>query len=501
MESLLSLLDGFSVALQGWNLLWCLVGVTLGMFVGIMPGLGPIATMAMLIPITYTMTAVESIIMLSGIFYGAMYGGTITSVLINVPGEGASVITCIDGYQMTKQGRAGTALGVAAIGSFVGGTVAVLGLTFLGPVLAKFALKFGPPEFFCFILLGMTMLVGLMGQSLVKGVISALFGFLLATIGMDPMSGATRFAFGNMELAGGVELVGIAMGLFGISEIMISSEETWKTAKPPEIKKLFPEKEEWPSTWASIFRGTVSGFLIGLIPGGTTVIASIMSYGIEKKCAKDPSRFGHGAIEGVAGPETANNAAAGSAMIPLMTLGIPSSPTIALLFGAFMLHGLTPGPALFTTNPDFVWGLIASFYIGNVILVIMNLPLARMWAKVAQVPFDIMFPLVVVFCIIGAYSTDNRLWDVGMMLLFGVIGYFMKKMDFPLAPTILCFVLGRLFENTFLQSMYMSQGSMLIFIQKPICLVLLCVSGLIMAGSIYSSVTHKRNILASDLTS
>lgn len=498
MESLNSLLDGFAVAVSGWNLLYCLLGVTVGMFVGVMPGLGPVAGTAMLIPMTYGMAPVSAIIMLSGIYYGAMYGGTITSVLINTPGEAASVVTCIDGYEMAKQGRAGTALGVSAIGSFVGGTAAVLGLTFMAPILANFALRFGPPEFFCLMLLGMTMLVGLMGKSLLKGVIAALFGFVLAMVGQDPVSAEIRFSFGYIDMIGGVELVAIAMGLFGISEILIGVEEKLKRQKPAEVKKLLPEKDEWGPTMGSIGRGTVIGFILGLLPGASVVIASLMSYSVEKKLAKDPSRFGKGAIEGVAGPETANNACAGSATIPLFTLGIPSSPTIAVLFGAFMLHGLTPGPMLFQQNPEFVWGVIASFYLGNVILVIMNLPLARIWAKVALVPFEILFPLVLVFCIVGAYSVDNRMWDVGMMLIFGVIGYFMKKMDFPMAATVLPFVLGRQMESAFIQSLYMSGGSLKIFLTRPISVGLLCFIAFLVAGSVYSVVKNKRGMLASD---
>ncbi|ATW27877.1 tripartite tricarboxylate transporter permease [Candidatus Formimonas warabiya] len=499
MESLNHLLHGFAIAATGWNLCYCLIGVTVGMFVGVMPGLGPVAGTAILIPLTFGMEPVSAIIMLSGIYYGAMYGGTITSVLINTPGEGASVITCIDGYEMTKQGRAGTALGVSAIGSFVGGTVAVIGLTFFAPVLAKFALRFGPPEFFCLMLLGMMMLVSLMGQSLVKGMMAALFGFVLAMIGLDPVTAELRFTFGLVNMYSGIELTALAMGLFGISEIMIGAEEKLIRKKPPRLKKLLPESKEWKPTMNAIWRGSGIGFLVGLLPGANAVIASLISYSVEKKVAKDPSRFGKGAIEGVAGPETANNACAGAATIPLFTLGIPSSPTIAVLFGAFMLHGLTPGPMLFQDNSAFVWGVIASFYIGNVILVIMNLPLARLWAKVAMVPFDILFPLVLIFCIVGAYSVNNRLWDVGVMLIFGVIGYFMKKMGFPAAAAVLPFVLGLKMEAAFVQSLYISGGSMKIFLTSPICVGILCFVAVLIGGSIYSSLKNKRGMLSGDI--
>lgn len=498
MESFNNLLHGFVIASSGWNLLYCLIGVTVGMFVGVMPGLGPVAGTAMLIPLTYGMTPISAIIMLSGIYYGAMYGGTITSVLINVPGESASVITCIDGYEMAKQGRAGTALGISAIGSFIGGTVAVIGLAFLAPILAKFALKFGAPEFFCLILLGMTMLIGLVGKSLLKGVIAAVFGFVLSMIGLDPVSAELRFTFGLLDMAGGIELTGLAMGLFGISEIFVGAEEKMLRPEPAEVKKLLPERAEWGRTMNAVWRGTGIGFLVGLMPGANSVIASLMSYSIEKSVAKDPSRFGKGAIEGVAGPETANNACAGAAIIPLFTLGIPSSPTIAVLFGALMLHGLTPGPLLFQNNPDFVWGVIASFFIGNVILLIMNLPLARLWAKVALVPFQMLYPLVLIFCILGAFSVNNRLWDVGVMLVFGIIGYFMKKMDFPAAALVLPFVLGPKLESTFVQSLYISGGSLNIFLTRPICLTLLFFIAVLIVVSIYSAIKNKRNMLSSD---
>ncbi|HMM22646.1 MAG TPA: tripartite tricarboxylate transporter permease [Selenomonadales bacterium] len=499
MEAISNLWLGFSVATSGLNILYCLVGVTMGMIVGVMPGLGPVAGTAILVPVTFGMDATSAIIMLAGIYYGSQYGGTITSVLINTPGESASVITCIDGYAMAKRGRAGTALGVAAIGSFVGGTAAIVGLTFIAPVLSKAALSFGPPEFFGVMLLGMTMLIGLMGKSLLKGIIAALFGFLLAMIGDDPVSGSIRYSFGVMELNSGLELVAVAMGLFGISEILLGVAEKATRSRPHEVKKLLPEKNEWKPTMGAIGRGTVIGFLIGLLPGANSVIASLMSYSVEKKMAKDPSRFGQGAIEGVAGPETANNACAGAANIPLFTLGIPSSPTIAILLGAFMMHGLAPGPKLFVENPEFVWGVIASLYIGNVLLLIMNLPLARLWGKVALVPFEILFPLVLTFCILGSYSVNNRMFDVWVMLFFGIVGYFMKKFDFPMAATLLPFVLGKPIESSFVQSLLMADGSLGIFFTRPISLGFMIAIALILAASIYSSWKQKRGTLAVDL--
>ncbi|QDR83393.1 tripartite tricarboxylate transporter permease [Sporomusa termitida] len=499
MEAVGNLLLGFAVATTGWNLLYCLIGVTMGMFVGIMPGLGPVAGTAILVPVTFGMDPTSAIIMLAGIYYGSQYGGTITSVLINTPGESASVITCIDGYAMAKQGRAGTALGVSAIGSFIGGTAAIIGLTFIAPILSKAALRFGPPEFFSVMLLGLTMLVGLMGKSLLKGIIAALFGFLLAMVGDDPVSGSIRYSFGVLELNSGLELVAIAMGLFGVSEIMLGVSEKTSRNRPHAVKKLLPEKHEWKPTMGAIGRGTVIGFLVGLLPGANSVIASLMSYSVEKKVAQDPNRFGNGAIEGVAGPETANNACAGAANIPLFTLGIPSSPTIAILLGAFMMHGLAPGPQLFLEKPEFVWGVIASLYIGNVMLLIMNLPMARIWGKVAMVPFPVLFPLVLAFCVLGAYSINNRIFDVWVMLLFGVIGYFMKKLEFPMAATILPFVLGKPIESSFVQSLLMSGGSLSIFFMRPISLGCMIAIAAILAVSSYGSWKKKRDTLAAEL--
>ncbi|MHC1761242.1 MAG: tripartite tricarboxylate transporter permease [Negativicutes bacterium] len=499
MEVFDNLLTGFIVASSGANLLYCLVGVTMGMFVGIMPGLGPVAGTAMLIPITYGMEPTSAIIMLSGIYYGSQYGGTITSVLINVPGESASVITCLDGYAMAKQGRAGTALGVAAIGSFIGGTVAVIGLCFIAPMLSRVALRFGPPEFCSVMMIGLTLLVGLMGKSLLKGIIAALFGLMLAMMGDDPVSGSIRYSFGVMSLNSGIELVALAMGLFGVSEVLLGAAEKVSQSKPHEIKKLLPEKGEWSPTMGAIGRGTVIGFMIGLLPGANSVIASLISYSTEMKLSKDPSRFGKGAIEGVAGPETANNACAGAANIPLFTLGIPSSPTIAILLGAFMLHGLTPGPKLFIEKPEFVWGVIASLYIGNVILLIMNLPMARLFAKLVLVPFEIMFPLILTFCTIGAYSVNNTMWDVWVMLFFGIIGFFMKKLEFPMAATLLTFVLAKPIESSFVQSMLLSDGSLSIFFTRPISLTFMIIIAIILAASIFSAMKNKRNVLAGDI--
>ncbi|MEW9672469.1 tripartite tricarboxylate transporter permease [Ammoniphilus sp. 3BR4] len=499
METFVLLMHGFETALTGWNLIYCLIGVSIGMFVGVLPGLGPVAGTALLIPMTFGMEPVSAIIMLAGIFYGSMYGGTITSVLINTPGEAASVVTCIDGHQLAKQGRAGVALGVSAIGSFIGGIVAVLGLTFLGPPLSEFALKFGPPEFFSIMILGLLMLVALMGKSLVKGLIAAVLGLLLSLIGMDSQSGAIRFTFGQNELLDGLDFTIIAMGLFAFSEILMNMENQTKPVIPEKIQGLFPKREEWNPTMRSIGRGTGIGMVLGLIPGANAVIASLLSYSLEKRIAKDPNRFGRGAVEGVAGPETANNAHSGASLIPLFTLGIPSSPTVAVILGAFIMHGLTPGPALFQNNPDFVWAVIASMFVGNFILLIFNLPLAGMWAKIALIPEKLLYPLILLLILVGTYSTNNSLWDVGMTIAFGVVGYFMKKLDIPIAAVVLTFVLGSQIESSLVQSLATSEDGMLILFERPLSGFLIMTSIIILIGSIFSVIKKKRSFLASDV--
>lgn len=499
MEAFDSLMSGFAHATTWENLLYCVIGVSIGMFVGVMPGLGPVAGTAILIPITYGMDPTSAVIMLSGIYYGAMYGGTITSVLINIPGEAASVITCIDGHQLARKGRAGLALGVSAIGSFVGGITALLGLTFIAPPLTRLALSFGPPEFFSLMLLGMIMLIGLMGKSLVKGFIAAIFGIILSLVGIDPISGATRLTFHTPELLGGIDFVVVAMGLFGISEILMNVENKGAAGKPEAVKGLLPRKGEWAPATKAIGRGTALGFLIGLIPGANAVLASIASYSLEKKIAKQPERFGKGALEGVAGPESANNACSGSALIPLFTLGLPSSPTVAVIMGALIMHGLQPGPRLFTENASFAWAVIASMFIGNAVLLVMNLPLANVWAKIAQVPYKVLLPLIVMFTMVGAYTVRNSVFDVGMMIVFGLIGYVMKKLDLPIAATVLTLVLGSQMEASFLQSLAISNGSMEIFFMRPIAAGLLVVTCVILLVSSWAGMKNKKDMLSADL--
>ena len=492
-------LNGLEIALTWSNLLYCLIGVTAGMFVGVLPGLGPTTGTAVLLPLTFGMEPISAIIMLSGIYYGAMYGGTITSVLINTPGEAASVITCLDGYPLAKQGRAGVALGVAGIGSFIGGTLSILGLALIGPQIAKFALNFGPPEFFALMVLGMTMVIGLMGKSLIRGLIAAVIGLNLALFGTDPMTGVVRFNFGQDELMSGFDVVPMAMGLFGISEILLSAESKMNMEKPPKVKGLLPRRDEWKPTLAAILRGTGLGFLVGLLPGTNSVIPAIMSYSLERKIAKDPSRFGKGALEGVAGPETANNAYCGGALVPLFTLGIPSSPVIAVLLGAFMMHGLAPGPLLFQEKPDFVWAVIASMFIGNGILLFMNLPMAGWWAKISMVPFKLLFPIILAVAVVGTYSVNNSMFDVLIMIVFGIVGYVLKKVDIPLAPLLLTFVLGSEMESSLLESLTIFRGDFWSFFTRPISGTLLVVAIIIFAVSFVGGLRNKRNNLASDV--
>lgn len=498
MEDLNLLLHGFALALTPTNLLFCFIGVFAGQIVGVLPGLGPVAGTAMLIPLTYSLGPIPAVIMLAGIFYGAMYGGTITSVLINVPGEGASVITCIDGYQMARQGRAGHALGVAAVGSFIGGIIAILFLTFLGPALARYAIQFGPPEFFSIMVFGLLLLVGLIGQSIIKGLIAALLGLLLTTIGQDPATGVDRLLFGQIELLDGIDFVVLAIGLFGLSEILTNAEDNMNIGKPEKIAGLIPPRAEWKSSLIAIVRGTGIGGALGLIPGTSASIASLMSYTLEKKLSKNPSRFGRGAIEGVAGPETANNAYAGAALVPLFTLGIPSSPTIAVLIGAFIMHGLTPGPLLYKTNPDFVWAVIASMFIGNALLLFMNLPLASLWAKIALVPYKLMFPLILIFCMVGVYTVNRSLWDVGLMIFFGAVGYLMRKWKLPSAALILSFVLGKNIEYALVQTLASSEDGLLVLFTRPISATLLTLCGIILVLGVYTTIKNKRGHLASD---
>jgi len=469
MDLLASLAYGFTVTLAPANLFACFVGVFVGTLIGVLPGIGPVATMSLLLPVTYAMSSTASIIMMAGVYYGAMYGGSTTSILVNIPGEAASVVTCLDGYQMARQGRAGPALGISAMGSFIAGTLSVLGIMLMAPPLTAVALRFGPPEIFALLLLGFTMVTYLTAGSKLKAVAMALLGLLLGTIGLDPITATPRFIYGSLTLADGLGLVPMIMGLFGISEVLLNIEKgVEREVFDTRIKGLLPTREDWKRSAAPIARGSVLGFFLGILPGIGSIIPTFISYALEKRISKHPERFGTGMIEGVAAPEAANNAATGGAMIPLLTLGIAPNVVMAVLLSAFLIHGVQPGPLLIREHPEIFWGVIASMYVGNVMLLVLNLPLIGLWVQLLRVPYGILFPLILVFCVIGVYSESGNVWDIVVMLGFGGLGYLMKKFEFDPAPMVLAFVLGRMAEESFRQSLLMSRGRFDILLTRPL---------------------------------
>ena len=498
MDAMQNLLMGFAIALTPQNIMFAFLGSVLGTFIGVLPGIGPVAGCAMLIPLTFQMTPTGAIIMLTALFYGTQYGGTITSVLLNVPGEAASAITCIEGYEMAKQGRGGAALAIAAIGSFIGGTIATIALVLAAGPLTRVALEFGPVEFFALIMLGLSLLMGLAGKSMIKALMMGIFGLLLAMVGMDPVRGMPRFTFGRMELMDGIGFVPVIMGLFGLAEVLVNAEKQFTQVFVAKMSSLIPTRKDIRDSVGPILRGSVIGTLLGLVPGMTGSASSFLSYIAERKVSKHPERFGTGMIEGVAGPETANNAHANGALIPLFTLGIPASPTVAVIMGAFMMHGLIPGPFLFKEHPDVAWGVIASFYVGNVILLILNLPLVGIWVKILKIPYGLLFGVILAFMIVGAYSVSNSTFDVLVMTLFGVIGYLLRKMDFPLAPVVLTLILGPLMERSLRQSLEMSQGDLRIFLESPIAVVLLALAGLTLIAPAFKFFRKKKEVLSGE---
>jgi putative tricarboxylic transport membrane protein len=479
-DTLGNLLLGFSVSLAPVNLFYCFLGVLLGTVVGVLPGLGSAAAIALLLPITYYMPATPAIIMLAGIWYGSMYGGSTTSILLRVPGEAASVMTCIDGFEMARQGRAGPALGISAFGSFIAGTVGVVGLMFLAPPLAEFALEFGPPEYFALAVLGLTLVSYLASRSVPKALAMAVVGLLLGTVGLDPVRSAARFTFGSLTLQGGIELVPMVMGLFGLAEVFVMLERALTLAEvapaPKGFRSLLPTRQDWRDSAGAIGRGTVIGFLVGILPGAGATIASFVAYAVEKSRSKHPERFGAGAIEGVAAPESANNSATAGGFIPLLTLGIPSNVVMALMLGAFLLHGITPGPTLLSQKPEMFWGVVTSMYVGNVMLMILNLPLIGLFTRITRVPSSILGPIIVLVCLVGAYGVNNNPIDILVMVGFGVLGYVMVKFGYEPAPLVLAFVLGPMIETSLRQSLVLSQGSFLIFFGRPIAGALLGVA-------------------------
>ncbi len=485
MDVLHSLMNGFYHVLTPYNLWMAVIGCFFGTLVGILPGLGPSATIAMLLPFTFGMNATPAMIMLCALYYGAKYGGSTTAILINVPGESASVVTTFDGYQMALQGRAGAALGISAIGSFIGGILGTLGVIFIAVPLAEFSLKFGPAEYFSLIVMGMLTIVFVGGKSIVKSLMSGVLGLSLGVVGTDVVQGAPRFVYGIADLTDGISFIVVVMGIFGIGEVLVSAEERIRMGSiQVPFSKLWPRVSDLVQSKWAILRGTVIGFIIGVLPGAGSTLASFLSYGVEKSFSKHPERFGKGAIEGVAAPETANNASCSGELVPLLSLGIPGSGSTAVMLGALMMYGLKPGPMLFHTNPEFVWTLIASLFVGNVILLIMNLPMVPLFAYTLRLSYSILYPAIILICITGVYSVNTSIFDVWSMLLFGVAGYFMKKYDIPGAPMIIGLVLGPLLEHSLYRALALSRGSMSVFVTRPISAVLLGIT-LVMAIAVF----------------
>lgn len=486
MEVFQYLFFGFNIALQPMNLMYCFLGVLIGTLVGVLPGVGPSAALSLLLPVTFYVPPVSTIILLAGITYGAMYGGSTTSILVNIPGEAASVVTCLDGYQMARKGRAGAALGISAFGSFFAGTITIFLLIFLAPPLANFALKFGPPEYFSLMVLGLSIMVYLARGSIINALIMVSFGLIIGCIGLDQITGVPRFVYKSITLMDGVGLVQVVIGLFGVSEVLINVERVFKREIfDTRVKGLLPNREEWKRSIGPIGRGSLIGFFLGIIPGMSVVIPTFVSYVVEKKLSRHPEKFGTGMIEGVAGPESANNAASTAVLVPTLSLGIPTGASTALLLGALMIHGIRPGPLLIKESPEVFWGLIASLYIGNIMLLVLNLPLIGLWVKILKIPYHYLFSLILLLCIIGSYITNNNPYDIIIMLTFGFIGYLMKKFDYEAAPLVLALVLGPMMEKAFQRSLMMSEGGFRIFFERPISATFLILALLILISPIF----------------
>ncbi len=478
------------------NLFSCFIGVFIGTLIGVLPGIGPAGAVALLLPLSFGLPPTSAIILLAGIYYGSQYGGSITSILVNIPGESSSVVTCLDGYKMARQGRAGPALGIAALGSFIAGTAGVILLMFLATPLSSVTIRFGPPEYAALMILGLTILTYLAHGSMIKAILMAILGIALSQIGADLVSGRNRFTFGIADLEDGVGLIPLVMGLFGIAEVLTNLEgsvdlDVFKT----RIKGLFPNLRDWQDSIRPILRGTFLGFFLGILPGGGAVLSSFVSYGLEKRVSRHPERFGTGVIEGVAGPESANNSATAGGFVPLFTLGIPTNAVMALILGALMIHGLQPGPMLLGKHPEVFWGTVVSMYIGNVMLLILNIPLIGLWVRVLRIPYRILFPFILFFCVIGSYSMSNSVFDVFVMLLFGIIGYLFRKFAYEAAPLVLAFILGPMLENALRQSLLMSEGSFLIFFSRPMAAVIVIIALLILASSLLPTLRKGREVI------
>ncbi|HHV64731.1 MAG TPA: tripartite tricarboxylate transporter permease [Peptococcaceae bacterium] len=485
MEQLSMLLDGFMGALTPINLAMAVLGSLVGTLVGVLPGLGPTSAIAILLPLTTVLGPIQGLIMLAAIYYGAMYGGSTTAILLNIPGEVAAVPTCLDGHPLAKQGRGGPALGIAAISSFVAGTIGVVGLVFFAPLLADQALKFGPPEYFALMLLAITIIVNLSGSSIIKGLLMGLLGFVLSMIGIAPVGGQVRFTFGIPVLAGGLDMISIVIGLFAISEVLKGLESKQVTISKGNIGSIYPTRKDLKQSFPAMLRGGFVGFLLGLLPGCSPAVTTFMAYDLEKKVSKTPERFGKGAIEGVAAPEAANNSTSSAGFIPLFALGIPTTPALAVLLAGLMIYGLQPGPLLFEQGESFVWTIIASMFIGNAMLLILNLPLIGIWIQLTRIPYGIMAPIILLLSIIGGYTVRNSMFDVLVAIIFGVLGYFFNKYRWPVVPLILTFILGPTLEKSFVQSIALPPGGFGIFFTRPISLALILMAVALLVVSLF----------------
>jgi putative tricarboxylic transport membrane protein len=491
-ETLGNLLLGFAVALSPGVLAYAFVGCLVGTLVGVLPGVGPLAGISLLLPATFGLDATRAIVMLAGIYYGAMYGGSTTSILMRIPGEAASVMTCIDGYAMARKGRAGAALAIAAVGSYVAGTASVIGLTLLAPPLAAFALRFGPPEYFGMLVLGLLVLTYMSGGSMLRSLAMAALGLLVGMVGIDQMTGYFRYSYGVVELGDGIGIVPVAVGLFGLGEILATAgRATPPEVLTPKLRELLPSRGEWSESAMPIARGTVLGFVVGIVPGSAHIISSFVSYAVERRLAKRPEAFGHGAVAGVAGPESANNAATSGSLVPMLALGVPSGPIPAVMLAAMMVHGVSPGPLLIQEQPQLFWGFIASMYVGNVVLLVLNLPLVGLFVNLLRVPYGYLYPAIIVFCVLGVYAVNSSVVDVWIMLVMGAVGYVLRKLDFETAPIVLGIVLAPMVELAFRQSLALSDGEFTVFLARPISATLLAVGAVLVLLSLRPLITRR----------
>jgi putative tricarboxylic transport membrane protein len=492
------LLQGLFIALTWQNLFWAALGCFIGTLVGVLPGIGPVSGIAILLPLTTVLPPTSAIIMMAAIYYGAMYGGSTTAIVVNIPGEASSVPTAIEGYELAKQGKAGPALAIAAIASFVAGTLSVIALTFFAPTLAQFAVLFGPSEYFALMFMGLSLVISLSGRALLKGIISMALGLTAGLIGQDPLTGAERLTFGSVTLTVGVDFIAIIVGLFAISEVMINVEQRLTTISKMEVKSWMPTWADIKSCIGAMLRSSTVGFLLGLLPGCAPSVTSFVAYDLEKRASKHPERFGHGAMDGLAATEGSNNATSTAGFVPLFSFGLPTAPSMAVLLGGLMMYGLQPGPMLFVQSPDFVWAVIASMYIGNVMLLVLNLPMIGVWVRIVRIPFYILGPLIVFCALVGTYSVRFQTFDIWIMLIFGVVGYFMRKLGFPIAPMVLASVLAQMLETSLGQSLLISQGSVLIFFDRPISAIFMALAFLSIGRGVWAQIKAKAPEVVTD---